>query len=474
MKRNLTMLTAIVFLSMAFCCPIQAEIKLPAIFGNHMVLQQQTDAAIWGSASPKKSVKVITSWNGKRYEAKSDAEGKWKLKVKTPSAGGPYSITISDGTTLELTNVLIGEVWVFSGQSNMQMTMQGYRNEPILGANEAIATSSNENIRLFTVERVKNLEPLNDFPGQWLDCKPANVAEFSAAAYFFGRLIQQSLDVPVGLICSSWGGTRIEPWISESGIKDFDWVTLPDKNQEGEVSTQAPTVLYNAMISPMVGFAIKGATWYQGESNRNEPKEYEKLMPGLIENWRAQWGIGDFSFYYCQIAPFDYGSVGINSAFLREAQLNASFVLPNSGMACLMDVGEKFSIHPADKAAAGKRLAYLALAKTYGIEGIGFSGPVLKNMTVEGNVVNLTFDHAEYGLTTFGKELVNFKVAGANQRFYPAEAFLTRQGITLISTRVQEPVAVRYAFDDFVVGELFNTEGLPASSFRTDDWEITK
>ncbi|MEN8228839.1 MAG: sialate O-acetylesterase [Bacteroidota bacterium] len=472
MKRNMTLLAAVVILSLAFHFPARAEIELPAIFGDNMVLQQQTDAAIWGTASPNKSVKVTTSWNGKNYSVKSDAEGSWKMKVKTPVAGGPYTITISDGKTLKLTNVLIGEVWIFSGQSNMQMTMQGYKNEPILGGNEAIATSSNEKIRLFTVERVKNLEPQTDFPGQWLECEPGSVAEFSAAAYFFGRMVQQALGVPVGLICSSWGGTRIEPWISESGFTEFDWVTLPDKQQEGEPSTQAPTVLYNAMIAPMVGLAIKGATWYQGESNRNEPKEYEKLMPGLIENWRNQWGIGDFSFYYCQIAPYDYGTRGFNSALLREAQLNASSVLPNTGLACLMDVGEQRSIHPADKEAAGERLAYLALAKTYGLEGIQHSGPVLKEMTIEGSVVTLTFDHAENGLTTFGKELVHFEVAGANQRFYPAEAFINRQGITLISPRVQEPVAVRYAFDDFVIGELYNTEGLPASSFRTDDWEM--
>lgn len=472
MKRRLIWVPLAVLLAFTAYVPARAEVKMPAIFGDHMVLQQQTDAAIWGTATANRTVKVKTSWNGKSYSTRSGSDGNWKVKVATPSAGGPYSISISDGKEMVLHNVLIGEVWLFSGQSNMQMPMKGYTNQPVLGANEAIATSANEKIRLFTVERVKNLEPQDDFPGEWLECKPGNVADFSAAAYFFGRMVQQVLDVPVGLICSSWGGTRIEPWISEEGIGDFDWVTLPDKNQEGVPSTQAPTVLYNAMISPMVGFAIRGATWYQGESNHNEAAEYEKLMPGLIQNWRDQWGIGGFSFYYCQIAPFDYGAHGLNSAFLREAQLKASTVLPNTGMACLMDVGEKHCIHPADKEAAGERLAYLALADTYGMKGIEYSGPVLKEMKVDGSIVYLTFDHAENGLTTFGKELVNFKVAGENQRFFKAFATITRQGITLYSPNVQEPVAVRYAFDDFVVGELFNTEGLPASSFRTDDWEM--
>ena len=469
MKLNLSIFT-LLFL-FAFSLSVQAEIKLPAIFDDNMVLQQQTDAAIWGTAKANKTVKVTTSWNKKSYSTKADSDGNWKLKVKTPAAGGPYSITISDGETLKLNNVLIGEVWVCSGQSNMYMTMNGYRNQPVLGSNEVIATSTNNSIRLITIKLDKSLEEQKDFTGEWQECNPGNVGNFSATAYFFGRMIQEALDVPVGLISSSWGGTRIEPWISENGFKEFDWVNLPDKNMEGDYNQQTPTVLFNAMISPMVGFAIKGGLWYQGESNRSEPQHYEKLMPGLIENWRAEWGIGDFPFYYCQIAPFNYGR-GLNSAFQREAQLNASTAIENIGMACLMDVGEEHNIHPADKKAAGDRLAYLALAKTYGMAGFEFSGPTLKEMTVEGSVVKLTFDHAKYGLNTFGKELINFKVAGENRRFYPAKAFITRKGITLFSPSVEKPVAVRYAFEDWVVGELFNNAGLPASSFRTDDWEI--
>ncbi len=470
MTRNLSTLSFLCLL--IFSTNLKAEVKLPAIFGEHMVLQQRTDAAIWGTATAKNTVQVTTSWNNQSYSTKAGSDGKWKLKVKTPAAGGPFSITITDGQVLILNNVLIGEVWVCSGQSNMQMTMNGYHNQPILGSNKAIATSTSNSIRLITIERDKSLERLDDFSGKWMECNPESVGNFSATAYFFGRMIQQALDVPVGLICSSWGGTRIEPWISENGIKNFNWVDLPDKKQDGDFTQQTPTVLFNAMIAPMVGYAIKGGLWYQGESNRNEPKEYEQLMPGLIENWRSEWGIGDFSFYYCQIAPFDYGTNGLNSAFLREAQLNASTAISNTGMACLMDVGEKNNIHPADKKAAGERLAFLALAKTYQLAGFEFSGPTLKEMAVEGSVVELTFDHAGHGLTTFGQELVNFKVAGENKRFYLAKAFITRDGITLFSPSVENPAAVRYAFEDFVIGELYNTEGLPASSFRTDEWEM--
>ena len=472
MKRIQHLFFLLVFIAVFSAGSIKAEVKLPAIFGEHMVLQQQTNAAIWGKATPGKNVKVVTSWNKKSYSTTADKEGDWKLKVSTPAAGGPYSITISDGKTLTLDNVLIGEVWVCSGQSNMQMTMAGYYNQPIIGANEAIATSANESIRLFTVTREKSLEVKDDFTGEWLECVPENVADFCAAGYFFGKMVQQTLGVPVGLICSSWGGTRIEPWMSENGLKNFNWVTLPDKKTEGDFSVQSPTVLYNAMIAPMVGYSIAGGLWYQGESNRNEPAEYEKLMPGLVQNWRDEWGIGDFSFYYVQIAPYDYGTSGLNSAFLREAQFKASDDIANIGMACTMDVGEKSNIHPADKKAVGDRLAYLALAKTYGKKGFEYSGPVLKEMLIEGPVVKLTFDHAKNGLTTFGKELVNLKMAGENQRFYPATATITSKGITLVSPQVEKPVAVRYAFDDYVVGELFNTEGLPASSFRTDDWPM--
>ncbi|MCG6188557.1 sialate O-acetylesterase [Maribellus maritimus] len=471
MKKSQITYFLFVFLFVISASSSKAEITLPAIFGDHMVLQQQTDAAIWGTASANKTVKVTTSWNNKNYSTKADSDGKWKVKVSTPVAGGPFSISISDGKTKKLNNVLIGEVWVCSGQSNMQMTMSGYFNQPILNANEDIATSANESIHLFTVKREKSMEVSNDFTGEWLECVPENVADFSAAAYYFGRMIQKALDVPVGLICSSWGGTRIEPWMSESGVKNFDFVNLPDKNMTGDFSQQTPTVLFNKMIAPMVGYAIAGGLWYQGEANRNQPKEYEKLLPGLVENWRDEWGIGDFSFYYVQIAPYDYGQAGMNSAFIREAMLNAADDIPNIGMACVIDAGEKYCIHPANKEAAGERLAYLALAKTYGKSGFEYSGPVLKDMTVEGQVVKLTFDHAKNGLTTFGKKLENFEIAGNNKRFYPAEAFITRQGITVFSPQVGEPVAVRYAFKDFVVGELYNTEGLPASSFRTDDWE---
>ena len=474
MKRAFNSILAILIVFAIASANLFSQVKLPAIFSDNMVLQQLTNAAFWGKATANANVSVKTSWNGKSYSANADKDGNWKVEVSTPVAGGPFSVTVSDGKALTLKNVMIGEVWVCSGQSNMEMAMKGYKNQPVAGSNEYIAASSNVQIRLITVPHVTSLTPVDDFKGNWKTGDPENVSEFSATAYFFGLMLNKTLKVPVGLICTAWGGTRIEPWISENGFKKFDWVKLPDKTQAqtGTLSPQTPTVLFNAMINPIAGFGIRGAIWYQGESNRNEPVQYQQLIPGLVENWRSVWGVGEFPFYYVQIAPFDYGPVGLNSAYLREAQLKASTAIPNIGMACIMETGEKDIIHPANKKAAGDRLAYQALVKTYGMKGFACDGPVLKEMKVEGSLVKLTFDNAVNGLISLGKELSCFEVAGANKRFFPAKAFVTNTGITLFSPSVAEPVAVRYAFKDFIVGDLFNTEGLPASSFRTDTWDI--
>jgi sialate O-acetylesterase len=459
-------LTSILFLPVS-----RATITLPSIFGDNMVLQQKSEVAFWGSASPGKNVTIRTSWNRKSYSVPAGTDGKWKTKVQTPEAGGPYTVTISDGSPVTIKNVLIGEVWICSGQSNMEMTMRGYNNQPVTGSNEYIATSANSNIRLITVQRKTSLTPVDDIEGEWKICEPESVAGFSATAYFFGLMLNRALNVPIGLISTSWSGTRIEPWMTEESLKTFDWVTLPDKGRtETNIPVQTPTVLYNGMVAPIAGFGIRGAIWYQGESNRLEPSRYVELLPAMIEGWRSEWEIGEFAFYFAQIAPFDYGPGEMSSAYLREAQLKAVNYISNSGMACLMDTGEKDNIHPANKKAAGDRLAFQALAKTYGLKGIACDGPTLKEMTVEGNIIKLTFNNAQYGLTSYGKELTSFEVAGATRRFYPAKAIITGNGITVICPSVSVPVAVRYAFRDFIQGELFNTAGLPASSFRTDDW----
>ncbi|MAX23870.1 MAG: sialate O-acetylesterase [Phycisphaeraceae bacterium] len=447
---------------------LKAEIKLPSIFSSHMVLQQETKVKFWGTSAEMREVTLAPSWNNEIYRTKSDKEGNWEFVLSTPSAGGPYDIVISDGAALTLGNVLIGEVWICSGQSNMAMPMRGLLNQPVKGSNEAVARSENPNIRLFTVGRNSDLKPLDDFKGKWKHCLPGNVADFSAVGYFFGDLLNETLDVPVGLICTSWGGSKIEAWMSADVLRNYNWVEIPKKLEEKKRPNRTPTLLYNAMIHPMIGYGIRGIIWYQGESNKNKPEQYEELMQGLVESWRSDWGMGDFPFYYVQIAPFGYN--GLNSAFFREAQLKAADKIPNSGLVSLLDIGDEKGIHPAQKKEVGERLGFIALSKTYGKEGIAWSGPMLKDFRIAGRKVYLTFDHAEKGLTSYGKDLTNFTIAGNDRKFYPAQAKITKEGITLESDEVDNPVAVRYGFQDFVIGDLFNTAGLPASSFRTDDW----
>jgi len=333
MKQHHLAYLVVILICLSFS--IKAEVRLPAIFADGMVMQQNTDAALWGTSDKNGSVKITTSWNKKSYRTEVNSNGKWKIKVSTPEAGGPFNISISDGDVLVLNDILIGEVWVCSGQSNMEMPLKGFINQPVLGSNKAIATSKNPNIRLFSVQRNKALIPQENFEGAWTHCTPEYVANFSATAYFFGRMLQDALDVPVGLIFSSWGGTNITSWTSKEKINDFDWVKVPTKELKPGHPVM-PTVLFNGMINPMVGYGMRGVIWYQGEYNKNEPANYVHYMKGIVENWRELWDIGEFPFYYCQIAPFQYGKHGLNSAYIREAQYQATTITPNTGMACLM------------------------------------------------------------------------------------------------------------------------------------------
>lgn len=462
----------LLFLIILICSfRLSATIKLPAIFCDNMVLQQQSKVAIWGTANKNVKVKIITSWDNHTYLFKSDENGRWRATLSTIAAGGPYSIRISDGESVELKNVLLGEVWICSGQSNMEIPMEGYTDDPVLNSNEFIAKSKNRNIRLFNVSKAMSVEPLDTLVGSWKECSPKSVVSFSATAYFFGRMLNEVLDVPIGLISSCWGGSAIETWIGKEEFKAFPECKLP-VNGERLNPFKTPSILYNGMIRPLVGYGIKGCIWYQGESNKNNPNLYRKLLPAMVSQWRRIWGIGDFDFYYTQIAPYDYGK-GLNSAFMREVLLNLEQEIPNSKMAVLMDVGEKDFIHPSNKEVTGNRLAYIALAKSYNVKGIAFAGPVFKSMKISNDTVTVEFDSGANGLTSYGKELRLFELAGKDRQFFPAKAVILKyhSSVQLICDEVKEPVAVRYAFKDFVVGDLYNTRGIPASSFRTDDWE---
>lgn len=447
-----------------------AELKLPSVVGSHMVLQQKTKVAVWGWAKPGANVSVKTSWDKKVNKTAVNSDGKWKLSIVTPVAGGPYEITIKADTTIRLEDILIGEVWICSGQSNMQMPINGIPSQPVNGSNDVIAHAHNNNIRLFTVKRDLKIKPQDNCAGIWKVASPRSVANFSAVGYFFGQYLEEVLRVPIGLISTNWGGTPAESWTDEATLqrefKEFDLSIL----NTDKVTAQSPAVLFNCMIHPLLNYTIRGVIWYQGESNAANPTQYEKLFPTMINNWRERWNLGEFPFYFAQIAPYKYSKNG-NSAFLRESQLKTMQTVPNTGMAVLMDIGEYDCIHPAEKYQVGKRLAYWALAKTYGIEALAFSGPVLKEKIVKENKVLLFFDYAENGFSSFGKELRGFNVAGEDKKFYPAKAVIHSNRVEVWSDEVKNPVAVRYCWENFEIGTLFNTAGLPASSFRTDNWD---
>jgi sialate O-acetylesterase len=458
---------------------INAKIKLPALFSDNMMLQQKSNTPMWGWAEKNGNLTIKTSWNSKTYKVKADNSGKWKVELQTPVAGGPFTIEVAEGTEKVIVkNVLIGEVWLCSGQSNMEMPLKGFQGQPVKNGNEIIVRSTNKNIRLITVPRATVLEPLTDFEGKWEVASPRSTSNFSATAWYFGSLLHEVLDVPVGLIHVSYGGSSMEAWMNQEMLKDFASAKIPTTKEElAKDPNRVPTTLFNGMLSPVIGYGIKGCIWYQGESNYERASEYKDLMKKMVSSWRALWKQGDFPFYYAQIAPFNYASFHpkdylekYNSAYLREAQLKASKEIPNSAMAVLMDIGEENSIHPMDKEKGGSRLAYQALARTYGIEGFEFESPKYKSMEIKDNSVTVSFDDVANGITSYEKEVTGFELAGEDKIFYPAKTVVRRKSVVLTSDKVAKPVAVRYLFKDFAKAELFSAGGLPISSFRTDEW----
>jgi sialate O-acetylesterase len=331
---------------------------------------------------------------------------------------------------------------------------------------------------LYTVPRSSVTERQeNSKPSEWKEAGPETVANFSATGYFFGRLLNEMLDVPIGLINVSYSGSFAEAWMSPDALKVYPDVKIPAKGDTIKAVSRTPTTLFNGMLYPIIGYGMKGCIWYQGESNYENPDRYEDLFPAMVKEWRTLWNRGEFPFYYAQIAPYNYAQLPpynmggkYNSAYLRDAQRKAEKKISNSGMAVLMDIGEEDNIHPAHKKEGGERLALLALGKTYGMKGFGHVSPSFDSTSINGNIMYVYFQNAPNGLTTFGKKLNSFEIAGADKIFYPAQAVLLRNSVAVSSPNVAKPIAVRYAFNDFIVGELFNTEGLPVSSFRTDNW----
>ena len=454
---------------------LNAKVKLPQFFSDNMVLQQQTECNLWGKADANKDVIIITSWDNEEYVAKADSKGDFKVKVKTPKAGGPYYIAFSDGSEmLELNNILIGEVWICSGQSNMEMLMKGYKAQPVEGAAEELLSCNDNELRLFYGKRLASLEPQQDLSGSWLPANAASVREFSATAYFFGKALRKTLGVPVGLICTAFGGSACEAWMQADWLKAFPKVqqTITEEDVK-KLQQRCPTALYNGQLKPLIGYGIRGAIWYQGEDNVPRYDFYAPLMARMIQGWRSEWKQGDFPFYYCQIAPFDYSVTDwalYNSALLREQQQKVETMVENCRMAVLMDTGIKDVIHPRKKRLAGERLAILALSNTYDIKGLPDFAKY-KEVEFKNDTAVVAFDRSkEWVYFENGSTSENFEIAGSDKVFHPAtKVWVNRNRVYVICNDVKKPVAVRYAFKDWVVGDLMH-DGLPVSSFRSDNW----
>lgn len=631
-----------VCISMSILCAIAAaDIKLPAVVGDQMVLQQKTSVSVWGWADPGEKVTVKGSWQWFAASTKADGSGKWAVKIKTPKAGGPYDLTIKGNNTIKLKDIMMGEVWVCSGQSNMQWPLSRANN-----AEAEIAAADHPDIRLFTVARHVSATPLDDCKGTWQKCSPKTVAGFSAVGYFFGRKLNKDLNIPIGLISTNWGGTPAESWTNaktllkmpdfadkvkrfsdteaiekaqqqyekdllkwQEDIKNIDpgmtekwfmpelddsawktvelpslfenteignfdgmvwyrkkidipaemagkemavslgaiddrdvtffngkkigamnawnanrnykipgalvkagqntiairahdtsgaggfsgtaeqmflqagdkkialagsWLYKKSTDQRSiprkpastvEINSHTPSSLYNGMIHPIIQFGIRGAIWYQGESNASRAYQYRELFPAMINCWREDWGRGDFPFYFVQIAPY-----ANQNPEIREAQFMTYRSVPNTGMAVTMDIGNPRDIHPRNKQDVGKRLALWALAKDYGKKKITYSGPLYKSFKIEGDKVRLFFDFVGGGLLAKDGPLTDFTIAGEDKKFVDAKAVIDGDTIVVSSDKVKNPVSARFGWTNTAEPNLFNKANLPASPFRTDDW----
>jgi sialate O-acetylesterase len=454
---------------------VHADVTLPSVIGSNMVLQRDRELPIWGWADAGEEVTV--TFSGARQSTQAGADGKWSVKLPAMKASStPAELTIAGKNTVRLDNILVGEVWLCSGQSNMEWTVQVSDNPT-----EEIAAADHPRIRHIKIPHTPADKPQSNVKSNgWEVCTPKTVPAFTAVGYYFALNLQKELDVPIGLIGSNWGGTRIEPWTTPDGFKAVPALKgiadkldeFPSKNAKGEINHQTPLALYNGMIAPLVPYAIRGALWYQGESNNGEGMLYAEKMKALITGWRKLWNDESLPFYFVQLAPFNYGNdkSGVNLAGIWEAQ-TASLAIPHTGMAVTVDIGNIKDIHPRNKQDVGKRLALWALAKNYGKSDLVYSGPLYESMSVEGNKVRLKFKHLGGGLVARdGKPLSWFAVAGEDRKFVPALATIEGDTVVVHAAEVSSPVAVRYGWHQTAEPNLSNKAGLPASPFRTDNW----
>lgn len=467
----------------------QAEIKLPKLFSDHMVLQRQTEANLWGWAAPGEEVKIALG--DSTASAKADESGKWRTKLKTPAAGGPFELSFKGTNEITLKDVYVGEVWIASGQSNMEWSVAA-SDKP----QEEAKNADHPLIRMIKVQRIPAVEPVDDIPvdpgtkkttptSGWAVCSPETVPQFSAVGYYFARHLAQELKVPVGIVNTSWGGTLCEAWTSKEALAEVPSLKyLADRQisvDPAKPNPNQPAVLYNGMLAPVVPLSIRGAIWYQGESNVNRAHEYATLFPTMIADWRKRFGQGDFPFLFVQLAPYKYDGKWENGVYsgsnklaeLWDSQLK-TLAVPNTGMCVTTDITNVNDIHPKNKQDVGKRLALWALANSYDKKDLVYSGPLYESHEIEGNKIRIKFKHGSGLVAKDEKQLTHFQIAGEDQKFVDAKA--TIEGDTLVvssSEAVPKPAAVRFAWNAVAEPNLFNKAGLPASPFRTDSWKLT-
>jgi sialate O-acetylesterase len=466
----------------------RAETKAHTLFTDGMVLQRDLPCPVWGTAEPGAELAVEIA--GQKKSAKAGADGRWSVKLDPMPAGGPHELKIGERVVKD---VLVGEVWVCSGQSNMEMTVNSSMN-----ADAEKAAANHPKIRLYTVPKKQAAAPQTDVPSSWKVCSPATVGSFSAVGYFFGRDLAGAIDVPIGLIHTSWGGTAAELWTRtevllgtpelkplvdgfSARLKQWEVDLEKHKSAVEKAKTEgkpeprapgkpmAPSCLYNGMIAPLLPYAIRGALWYQGESNASRAKQYETLFPLMIKNWRDDWKQGDFPFGFVQLANFKARKADPDEsqwAELRDAQTK-TLALPNTGMAVIVDIGDEKDIHPKNKQDVGKRLAAWAQAKVYA-KPVVYSGPLFDGLKIEGTSARIAFKHVGGGLVAKGEVLKGFAIAGEDRKFVWADAKVDGETVVVSSPKVEKPAAVRYAWADNPDCNLYNKEGFPASPFRTD------
>lgn len=473
-KKGFLLLPALMLVSVA----LQAKVELPSILSDNMVLQQKEQVALWGTATGK-TVTVTASWTKEKTVVKPDANGKWFTRISTPEAGGPYQLCFNDGEKTVISNVLIGEVWLCGGQSNMDMPMRGWGGQPVEHATECIMSAKPSTpIRIIDFDHGFSTTPVYESKETWQENTPEAVYESSATAYFFALKMHEILNVPIGIITADWGGSSIEAWMRRDILEkefpgEFDTSFL-DTMDNSELKRNMPCVLYNGILCSLIPFTFKGMLWYQGEENRLRPQQYVRLQPRFVQMIREEFQNPDAPFYFVQIAPYKYSGEGrpFTSGYFFEAQQKTLALIPHSGMVPTVDLGNYTFIHPPKKMEVGNRLAMMALVNDYGLKGLNPNAPAYESVAFEDGKARITVEvEKSVGLIPASVPVSGFEMAGEDRVFYPATASAFKDVITVECAQVSAPVAVRYCFRNWGEGTLFNVNGIPLLPFRTDNWD---